>query len=198
MSDERSERAVAPPRGNVFLPQRDLKACGARVHIYPGAIIVGPEWVEIGNDVIVDSLAIIVASEACPVYIGNFVHLAAHSSIAGGPVTMHDFSGLSMGARLFGGTDDYGGGVPTNPTVPKGLRRVDRSGIVVSRHALVGANSVVMPGVILGEGAAIGANSLVKRHVPKWEIWAGTPAKCIKKRKPIPTTVEAVRKFVTE
>lgn len=189
---------IAFPNGNQFLPARDLKRCGERVRVYPGAHLIGPEWIEIASDVIIDSGAILVASEACPIYIGNFVHIAAHSSIAGGPVTMHDFSGLSMGVRLFAGCDDYSGLVPTNPTIPAELRNVDRSGITVGTHAVVGANSVVLPGVILGAGAAIGAGSLVKQHIPAWEIWAGTPVRFIKKRALINTTVEAVRKHMAD
>ncbi len=179
-----------------------LKRCGERVRIHPGVFIVGPEHIEIASDVIIDSGAILIASAECPIKIGNFVHIGAHSSIGGGPIVFEDFSGISHGVRLVGGDEDYSGLTPTNPTIPRELRRVSRGGITLCRHVVIGANSVVMPGIIT-EGVAVGACSFVPSaaKIPTmqpWTVWAGAPARFIKKRAVINTTAEAVRKFVKE
>jgi galactoside O-acetyltransferase len=47
---------------------------------------------------------------------------------------------------------------------------------------IIGSGSVVLPGVHLAEGAAIGALSVVKSDVPEFTIFAGSPAKFIRKR----------------
>lgn len=54
--------------------------------------------------------------------------------------------------------------------------------VVIGEDAMIGANSVIMPGVTIGRGAIVGALSLVKENVPEGEIWAGSPARFIRKR----------------
>lgn len=53
--------------------------------------------------------------------------------------------------------------------------------IVIGPKAFVGAHCIILKGVTIGEGAVIGAGSVVTRAVPAHEIWAGVPAKYIKK-----------------
>ncbi len=178
-----------------------LKRCGENVCIFQGAHIVGPEYIEIASNVIIDTGAILIASADCPIKIGNYVHIGAHSSVGGGPIVLEDFSGISHGVRLVGGNEDYGGEVPTNPTIPRELRRVARNGIVLGRHVVIGANSVVLP-IELPEGVAIGALSFVATRVgmaevpiEPWSIWAGCPIRKLGERRPIAATVEAVRGF---
>lgn len=56
------------------------------------------------------------------------------------------------------------------------------SPIVIEEDCWIGKNSLVTKGVNIGRGAIIGANSFVNKNVPPYEIWAGTPAKFVKKR----------------
>lgn len=56
------------------------------------------------------------------------------------------------------------------------------SPIVIEDRVWLGAHVIVLPGVMIGEGAIIGAGSVVSKSVPPYEIWAGVPAKFIKKR----------------
>jgi len=56
------------------------------------------------------------------------------------------------------------------------------SPIVIEEDCWLGKNSIVMKGVNVGRGAVIGANSFVNMNVPPYEVWAGTPARFIKKR----------------
>jgi galactoside O-acetyltransferase len=55
--------------------------------------------------------------------------------------------------------------------------------VVLERHALVGAGSVVLPGVTLREGSAVGALSLVRSDCDAFSIYLGVPAKRISSRK---------------
>jgi galactoside O-acetyltransferase len=111
------------------------------------------------------------------------VHIASFVSITGGgELVMEDFSGLSSGVRVFTGNEDYSGKCLTNPTVPAPYRVPERSFVRIGRHAIVGANAVILPGVEIGEGAVVGANSLVHKHCKPWTVYFGSPARPIKRR----------------
>jgi galactoside O-acetyltransferase len=84
--------------------------------------------------------------------------------------------------RLYTGNEDYLGGCLTNPAVPAPYRVPLRSFVHVGRHAIVGANAVILPGVTIGEGAVVGAGSLVTKDCAPWTIHAGTPARPLRER----------------
>lgn len=52
----------------------------------------------------------------------------------------------------------------------------------MEKHVIIGAGSVILPGVVLQEGVAVGAMSLVNKDCDEFTIYAGAPAKPIKKR----------------
>ena len=140
--------------------------------IYPTARIVGEEFIEFGDPVLIDDFVLIVARQ--PIVIGNYVHIACFSSITGGErVTLGDFTAVSQGARLLTGTDDFIHGGFGNSTMDETYRNTKRGPIEVGRFSIVGANAVVMPGVTIGEGAVIGANSVVTRDLEPWGVYIG-------------------------
>lgn len=53
--------------------------------------------------------------------------------------------------------------------------------IWIKRGAFIGACSIILKGVTIGECSIVGAGSVVTRDVPDNEIWAGNPAKFVKK-----------------
>ncbi|MBN1639325.1 MAG: acyltransferase [Ignavibacteriales bacterium] len=67
------------------------------------------------------------------------------------------------------------------------FNRITKSGnisnapIVIGKNAFIGGMSIIRRGVTIGEGSVIGTGSLVTKSVPPYEIWAGVPAKFIKK-----------------
>jgi len=54
--------------------------------------------------------------------------------------------------------------------------------IHIHKNVFIGANATICNAVNIGEGAIIGAGAVVTKDVPPYEIWAGNPAKFIKKR----------------
>ena len=53
---------------------------------------------------------------------------------------------------------------------------------VVGNDVWIGQNVTILPGVHIGDGAIIGLNSVVGCNVPPYTIYAGNPAKFIRKR----------------
>lgn len=55
--------------------------------------------------------------------------------------------------------------------------------VVIDDYAWIGARAIILKGVKIGKYAVIGAGSVVTHDVGDYEIWAGNPAKLIRKRK---------------
>lgn len=55
------------------------------------------------------------------------------------------------------------------------------SPVTIKDGAFIGSNCIVLKGVTIGEKSVIGAGSVVTKSVPDGEIWAGNPAKFIRK-----------------
>lgn len=158
-----------------------FRAVGADVVVWPKAHIVNPEHISIGDSVIIDDFVMIIGSPG--IAIGSFVHIASFASVmGGGEFVMEDFSGLSGGVRIYLGNEDYGGDHLTNPAVPAPYRVPTRSFVRIRKHAIVGANAVILPGVEIGEGAVVGSQSLVTRDCEPWTVNVGSPARPVKER----------------
>ncbi len=57
-----------------------------------------------------------------------------------------------------------------------------RGKVHIKKRAYLGMNTIVVKPVTIGEGAIVGAGSVVTKDIPDWEIWAGNPARFIRKR----------------
>lgn len=70
---------------------------------------------------------------------------------------------------------------------------LERRPIVIGNDVWIGTRVVILPGVNIGDGAVIGAGSVVSKDVPSGTVFAGVPAKFIRKRghKTSISTVEA-------
>lgn len=92
--------------------------------------------------------------------------IGAYSNLGGGvKVYDTDFHSLDSQVRLNGDTD-----IKSRP-------------VVIGKRVFVGGHSIILKGVTIGDDAVIGAGSVVTKDVPAGEIWAGNPARFIKKVK---------------
>lgn len=93
------------------------------------------------------------------VVIGNNVLIGANCMICD-----TDFHALSPHLRL---KDDY-----NNAKIKP---------VQIGNDVFIGARSIILKGTSIGDGAVIGAGSVVSGNIPSMEIWAGNPARFIKK-----------------
>ena len=54
--------------------------------------------------------------------------------------------------------------------------------VKIGNGCFIGMNTIIANSVTIGDGAVIGAGSIVTKDIPAGEVWAGNPAKFIKKR----------------
>lgn len=173
--------------GRQYLPDAELRKLpfgrvGRNVLVHERANLIELENIMIGDNVRIDADVTILATG--PVAIGNYVHIGAQCYLAGGAgIEMRDFSGLSQGVKIYSTSEDYSGRHLTNPTVPRAYLGVVRKAVLLDRHVIIGAGSVILPGVTVAEGCAIGALSLVRRSTDPWGVYSGIPARRVAERK---------------
>lgn len=155
---------------------------GRNVRIDRSVRIFGAERIVVGDHVRIDPFCILSAGEG-GLSIGRNVHIAAHCVlIAKERVELQDFSGISARVAIYTSNDDYSGGWLTGPTVPDAFRNVTNGPVILSKHVIVGAGSVILPGVTIGLAASIGALTLIRKDVPPFAIMGGNPARQIGSR----------------
>jgi acetyltransferase-like isoleucine patch superfamily enzyme len=163
------------------LKEFGFKYVGKNVKISNKASIYNCNQIEIGDYSRIDDFCVISGK----VKIGRNVHIAPMCLVAGGEkgIVFEDFSGLAYGVQVFTQSDDYTGRTLTNPTIPDEYKKELKKEVIIKKHSIVGAGSIIMPGVILEEGTSVGAMSLVTKSTEPWSIYFGIPAKKIKNRK---------------
>lgn len=54
--------------------------------------------------------------------------------------------------------------------------------VIIGNDCWIGRTATILSGIRVGDGAVIGAKSVVTKDIGPYEIWAGNPAKFIRKR----------------
>jgi len=157
-----------------------FKYIGKNVKVSDKASLYNHNQIEINDNSRIDDFCVVSGK----VKIGRNVHIAPFCLVAGGSegITLDDFSGLAYGVKIFTQSDDYSGKTMSNPTIPTKYKNEIKKAILVNKHSIVGAGSIIMPGITLAEGTSIGAMSLVRKSTEAWSIFLGNPAKKIKNR----------------
>jgi acetyltransferase-like isoleucine patch superfamily enzyme len=156
---------------------------GENTQISDRASFYGVNRIELSNNIRIDDFCILSAGLG-GISIGNYVHIAAYSSLIGsGRITISDFCNISSRVSIYSSNDDYSGSTLTNPNIPSEYTNVMHADVFLGRHVIIGSGSVVLPGIILEEGVAVGALSLIKKKCEAFGIYAGNPARRIKERK---------------
>lgn len=160
-----------------------LAACGSDVSIDRTVQLHGRERIEIASHVRIDAFSVLSAGPD-GISLGRHVHLGAYVFLAGAArIEVGDFSGLSGRTSVYSSNDDYTGVALTGPTIPGRFRRVNSAPVLVGRHCIVGAGTVILPGVTLADGVAVGALTVVRHDIPEFTIVAGAPCRQIGTRR---------------
>lgn len=157
-----------------------FKSIGANVLLSRKSSIYGAQNISIGNDVRIDDFVILSGH----ITIGNYVHIGANSFLSAKEeeIFIDDFSGISVGCKVLGSSDDFKGDALVGPCVPMEYRKVISKPIRLEKFSLLGCGSSILPGGSLAEGVSVGASSLIVRATKPWGVYFGIPAKRIMER----------------
>ena len=115
----------------------------------------------------------------CSLIIGNNVGISQTALIAHADITIGDNVKIGGGTCVY--TSDF-------HSLNKDLRRTGEdlknrksAPITIENDAFIGARCIILKGVTIGENSIVGAGSVVTKSIPANEIWAGNPAKFIRK-----------------
>ena len=162
------------------LKELGLKACGDNVMISRKASIYGARNICIGDHVRIDDFCILSGH----ITIGSYVHISTYCALYGRyKIVMEDYTGISARVTLYSAVDDFSGEFMIGPLVPEELTRVSGGPVTLKKFVQIGAGCVVFPDLTIKQGSAIGSMSLITKDISEWGVYAGVPAKLIKKRK---------------
>ena len=158
-----------------------FKSYGKNVLISDKCSIYSPQNIEIGDNVRIDDFCII--SPSSSLKIGSYIHIGCYASIIGaGEVVIEDYCGISGRVSIYSSNDDYTGLYMTNPMVPKEYTKITHAPVVIKKHSIIGAGSVVLPNTIINEGVSVGSLSLLNGEYEEYSVYTGVPAKKIRNR----------------
>jgi len=167
---------------NIFFEFDKLKYFGKNSIIGKTVRIRHPELCTIGDNSIIDDFTYI----STKIEVGDYVHMASNNTIGGGKdflFKIGSFSGISSGVRIYCSGNLFEKSI-ISAAVPVEFQDNISGNVIMEEFTGIGANAVILPNVTLQEGSAVGALSIVlpNQKLEKWTLYAGIPAKPIKKR----------------
>lgn len=161
---------------------RKFQHVGNDCNIRPVLNTTNSQNISLGNDVSIGILCWIATNVSLhkepKLVIGNRVHIGAYAMIiAANEIRIGNNVLLSERVTILDHAHEYRDvtkGVIDQPIVDKGK-------IEVGDDSFIGINSVIMGGVVIGKHVIVAANSVVTHDVPAYSVVAGAPAKVIKR-----------------
>lgn len=100
---------------------------------------------------------------------------------SGADITIGDYTLLGGGVKVY--TSDFHSMDYKKRRSPGKMDQGDRkcAPVTIGHDCFIGAGSIILKGVTIGDYSIIGAGSVVTKSVPSGEIWAGNPARFVKK-----------------
>ena len=118
----------------------------------------------IGDDVIIGPFVEITRN----VVVGNNCSIESHAFVCDS-VVLEDDVFIGHGVMF------------TNDLYPRSKSAVEYLRTVVGRGASIGSNATIVAGLTIGEYAVIGAGAVLTKDVAPYSIWAGNPAREIRR-----------------
>jgi len=164
--------------------KRRLGAMGEDCFVDTGVTIMGAKNVFLGNNIHLDERISILCMEG-QIVIKDFVHIAANCLLQGkGVIEIGNYCAISAGTMMYSSSnyylDEHGNKITGSAMAPKWMQRIIKGKISMQDYSFVSVNCAILPNVVIGKHSLVGANSVVNKDVEEYTVVVGSPAKKIK------------------
>lgn len=165
--------------GDGKFKRNDFGKIGKNVIFEEGVMVFHPENIEIGNNVYIGHNTILKGYYKNKMVIGDdtWIGQCCFFHSAGG-ITIGKAVGIAPYVKILTSVHKEEGLDKPILWSNLGLKEV-----IIKDKTDIGISTNILPGVTIGQGAIIGAGSVITKDIPDYEVWAGVPAKLIRKRK---------------
>lgn len=145
--------------------------------------------IKIGNQVTINSSfksnpiggstqSTFLVKKSAVITIGDHVGISNSTFVAFSSITVEADVLIGAGCKIYD-TDFHS--LDYEDRLFQGDLKMKVSPVLIKKGAFIGAHSILLKGVTIGEKSIIGAGSVVTGNIPDGEIWAGNPARFIRK-----------------
>lgn len=117
---------------------------------------------------------------SCKIWAPWLLEADDHAAIGPG-VEVYNPGGIKLGVHSIISQDAYICGA-THDFNSENFTYLKKK-IIIEDYAWICARAIVLPNVTCKEGSVLGAGAVVSKDMEQWTIYAGNPAKAVKKRK---------------
>ena len=168
-------------------PPRAVRS-GARSYIYRPRRIFGAQFIEMGDRSTVDQYGWLAALESYAgvrykpqIVLGDDVHIGRYACLTAiSSIVIED--GCLFSEHVY--ISDHGHGMDPEGGLIVDQRLVSKGPVWIGAGSFVGYRACILPGVILGKHCIVGANSVVTHSFPDFSVVAGCPARLIRSNLP--------------
>lgn len=180
-----------------------FKSMGKDVKIGVGVKIINPQYISIGNNVLIDDYATLIARGEGGITIGSNIHINDRAYLdtecKDGYINISDDVYIGTGTTLFGHSGMEIGDhclLAQNITITPyshifedpNQNIITQGGhtrkVTIGRDSYLGMNVTVLYSADIGEGSVVGSGAVVVKPLPPYSVAVGNPARIIRSRKP--------------
>lgn len=118
-------------------------------------------------------------NSGCALTIGDNVGISQTALIAHADITIGNNVKIGGGTCVY--TSDFHSLDADIRRTGEDQKHRKAAPVVINDDVFIGARCFILKGVTIGEKSIVGAGSVVTKSIPAGEIWAGNPAKFIRK-----------------
>ena len=159
---------------------KHFRSCGLIRVRNRGKIVIGNKVTinsaPMANPIGGQERTILVAQKGAKIIIGDGSGISNCAIFASEGVTIGKQVMIGAGVKIYD-TDFH----PVDFTARIENKPAKKAAVTIADGVFIGAHSIILKGAVIGEKSVIGAGSVVTGRIPDNEIWAGNPAKFIRK-----------------
>ena len=164
--------------GKGLFKRSQFKKIGSNVIFEKNVLVFHPENIEIGNNIYVGHNSILKAYHKNKLIIKDdtWIGQSCYFHSAGG-IEIGRAVGIGPEVKILSSTHVEG-----ELDYPIICNDLSFKKVIIGDGCDIGIGSIILPGITVGQGSIIGAGSVITKDIPEYCVYAGNPAKLLRKR----------------